>query len=731
MTVPSDSSANRVLIFAPSFLPGFKAGGPIRSVAWTLDTLTSRRALLITADRDLGDEAPYAGLSGTIQDYGHHQVFYVNIHSIKHLLRLCRVVAQERWSILYLNSYWSPEFTALPQLLRIVGIIRAPQVLIAPRGELAQSALGIKARKKLLLRPAYRLISGFNHAAFHATAAHEKEAVLRWYPRSLVISAPAGQTQAGPHAEQHNPIPRVVYISRVAPIKNTHLLTAALSRLQFPVRVELYGPIEDYSYWEQCEADISNAPAHVDVEYLGPLPSHAVREVLSSADIFVLPTQGENHGHAIAEALAVGCAAVIPDTTPWTKVIEAGGGEIIEPLTAEGVEHALERIVTRWQGDQHRLSNEVSQAYLSWLEKQDSTNAVEMLLAQGEQHTQHTGRILWIQNHPTPQTAEPLNNIAKVFPDLRVIYRDMTSKGRGWGNLPLSHFNQQAPQHGVLLQLIAGIQAARAADSLVTFGYASAYQIAAILTARMRRIPIFIRSDSSATAENAKPRWLKSAKRLLLPAILGTKMRAWATGKDNADYWKLYGIGSQILIPFESPVPPPKEPTKPLPHRLLYVGRLSPEKGIEDLLKAGEILAQSDHDFRLIVAGDGPLADSLPRPPWVDYLGAVHHDELGSLYTSACALVVPSRREAYGLIVKEALQFGLPVVATEIVPTAKELCDHGWNITKAGDIAALARAMGTALSSDRWIPREPVDATAVMIEELRYASTHGKRAVDL
>ena len=92
------------------------------------------------------------------------------------------------------------------------------------------------------------------------------------------------------------------------------------------------------------------------------------------------------------------------------------------------------------------------------------------------------------------------------------------------------------------------------------------------------------------------------------------------------------------------------EPDDP-PH-VLFVGRLSAEKGIEDFLEATQ-------GMRRVVVGSGPI-----RVP--ESVGAVPPSALGAYYESASVVCVPSRREGYGMVAREAMAYGRPVVATPV-----------------------------------------------------------------
>jgi len=104
-------------------------------------------------------------------------------------------------------------------------------------------------------------------------------------------------------------------------------------------------------------------------------------------------------------------------------------------------------------------------------------------------------------------------------------------------------------------------------------------------------------------------------------------------------------VPSGVALPER--VAAPDEP----PH-VLFVGRLSEEKGIRELVEATAGL-------RRVVVGDGGLRDLVP-----DAAGFVPPRELGPYYERAAVVVCPSRREGYGVVAREAMAYGRPVVAT-------------------------------------------------------------------
>jgi glycosyltransferase involved in cell wall biosynthesis len=128
------------------------------------------------------------------------------------------------------------------------------------------------------------------------------------------------------------------------------------------------------------------------------------------------------------------------------------------------------------------------------------------------------------------------------------------------------------------------------------------------------------------------------------------------------------------------PAGPGDEEASP-PH-VLYVGRLSPEKGVLDLVEAAD-------GMPLVVVGDGPLRDKVPGA-----LGFVPNAELGPYFGRAAVVAVPSRREGYGVVCAEAMAHGKAVVASA-VGGLLDLVRHGETglLVPPGDTAGLREAL--------------------------------------
>lgn len=112
------------------------------------------------------------------------------------------------------------------------------------------------------------------------------------------------------------------------------------------------------------------------------------------------------------------------------------------------------------------------------------------------------------------------------------------------------------------------------------------------------------------------------------------------------------------------------------PCRIVTVARLSPEKGVDVLLRAA-----ADLPVEIVVAGAGPEESRLRRlaGPNVTFLGNVERDALPQVYADADIAVVPSRSDTWGMALNEAALAGLPLVSSSVAGGSRDLIEEGVN----------------------------------------------------
>ncbi|TCL00738.1 glycosyltransferase involved in cell wall biosynthesis [Shimia isoporae] len=144
----------------------------------------------------------------------------------------------------------------------------------------------------------------------------------------------------------------------------------------------------------------------------------------------------------------------------------------------------------------------------------------------------------------------------------------------------------------------------------------------------------------------------------------------------------------------------------PSGHRLLFVGRLAPVKGLPILLRAMVPLIADFADLKLTVIGDGPGRKALEHQAQtagiaehVDFVGYKNQTEVAEALAETDLFVLPSFAEGVPVVLMEAMAAARPVVTTQIAGVP-ELVEHGQSglLVPPGDTDALTRAIAAILA---------------------------------
>lgn len=373
------SQTINVLVFAGYYLPGYKGGGPIKTIKSLLDQAGGEITFkLITSDRDLGDATPYTSVScGAWNQIGNTSVFYVQSGK-KGYAQAARQLCAKDYDLVYLNSFFSPRFSFFPLLLAKAF---KKKVVLGPRGEFSAGALSLKSAKKRLFINVFKLLGLHRGTVFQASSDYEAVDIRRALGTTVDIQI-AENIGAQEFVEnmkiRQSGALNVIFVSRISPKKNLLTAIEMLKKVQHPLVYDIYGPIEDKEYWGQCEKVIAGLPSHIKVNYKGTLTPDKVVQTLSHYDVFFFPTKGENYGHVIAEALCAALPIVIADTTPWRNLKEQGLGWDLPLENPDEFSAALDEIAAM----PYEKHLEMRQNILAWAEhKFSQRDAVEANIA--------------------------------------------------------------------------------------------------------------------------------------------------------------------------------------------------------------------------------------------------------------------------------------------------------------------------------------------------------------
>lgn len=321
----------RILIFIDWYLPGYKAGGPIQSVANLIEHLKDEfDFFVVTRDTDYCEEIPYTLIKSdewNVLKNGTN-VYYISKNNLERS-SIRNIIRKTDFDCIYLNGIYSLYFTLYP--LFLLRKKRDKKIIIAARGMLAASALGVKKIKKIFFLRAVKILSLFDKVIFHATNQIEendiKNILGEKYEIKIAANLPPKNTLSTlPKREKKTGSLRIVNVARIAPEKNLLFALKVLKDVQADVVFDFYGPIYNQDYWNQCKNVLDELPQNVKAFYKGSIESEKVIDLLKEYHFMFMPTQGENFGHIILQSLMTGCPVIISDQTPWKDLEEKNIG---------------------------------------------------------------------------------------------------------------------------------------------------------------------------------------------------------------------------------------------------------------------------------------------------------------------------------------------------------------------------------------------------------------------
>lgn len=327
-----------VLVFVNYYLPGYRGGGPIRSIANMVDRLGDEFDFrIVTMDRDVGDQCAYPSIDvNKWNQVGRAQVFYTSSAS-RTLWRIAGFIREIPHDVLYLNSFFDNVFTIRPLLAIALKLAQLTPIIMAPRGEFSEGALNIKSWKK---KPYIKFVAGFNllkNVIWHASTNYEKKDIEKamtpkaggdWGKLSVIVAPDLMpvfndfiKLRTNVHVAKTSTL-NICFLSRITPVKNLDFAIRILAKVKVPVDFQIFGPKESDAYWKLCETLIDKLPTHIKVKYCGSVENTQVCSTIALYDIFFLPTHGENFGHVFVEAFSAGVPVLISDQTPWRNLKE-------------------------------------------------------------------------------------------------------------------------------------------------------------------------------------------------------------------------------------------------------------------------------------------------------------------------------------------------------------------------------------------------------------------------
>jgi glycosyltransferase involved in cell wall biosynthesis len=317
----------KILVICNYYLPGYKRGGSLRTIVNMVDRLKSKFDFwIITLDHD-GDGIQYKDVKiNEWNEVRNAKVFYLSKDKIK-ISKLRELIFDAAPTTIYINSVFAT-FSIYVLLLRKFSLIPKLKVILAPEGEISDGALELKSSKKKAFLKLAKTLGLHRNLIWKTTSEFEKYEAERIKGNGgKVFIAPnlPSRTFLENYRQELKPEKKVgeakmIFLSRYMRKKNLNWLLELLDGVKGSLILDIYGNLEDESYWREAQQIIKKLPENISIKYRGAIPHDEVVETIFNYHFFVLPTLGENFGHVFIEALAAGSPLVISDRTPWQEL---------------------------------------------------------------------------------------------------------------------------------------------------------------------------------------------------------------------------------------------------------------------------------------------------------------------------------------------------------------------------------------------------------------------------
>ncbi len=325
------SQKTRVLVFIDWFLPGYKAGGPIRSVANMVEHLKEDvEFLIVTSDTDYTENEPYANVKADVwTDFDvNTKVFYISKANLNKDF-IANLISKTEFDTVYINGIYSYFFSILPlQILKKSD----KKVVVCARGMLSEQAFSRKSLKKNVFLKLAKLKGLYKNVIFHATTDSEKTDIEKRLGKHVKVTVAqnfARKISSSNHenSEKKSGALKLVSIARISQEKNTKFALEILRKLKNTnITFDIFGSIYDVQYWTECQEIISKLPNTICVNYKGAIDSSDVPKTFAQYNFSFMPSVGENFGHSLLESMTAGTPVITSTGTPWRNLQQHNAG---------------------------------------------------------------------------------------------------------------------------------------------------------------------------------------------------------------------------------------------------------------------------------------------------------------------------------------------------------------------------------------------------------------------
>lgn len=341
-------------------------------------------------------------------------------------------------------------------------------------------------------------------------------------------------------------------------------------------------------------------------------------------------------------------------------------------------------------------------------------------------------RVLFLANIPSPYRVDFFNELGKHCA-LTVLFERGTSEERdlSWHNNNFNNFQaiflkgKKIKKNTALCLGVAKFLRRELFDIIIVGGYSTPTGMLAIELLRRRKIPFILNSDGGIIKKDNKYKY-QMKKHFISSATY------WlSTGKYTSEYLVHYGANKNNIFTypftslFEKDIlknPPNIDLKNDMKAKLnikeekviLSVGRFINVKGFDILLKSSKTLP---NNYGVYIVGGTPTAEYIDIKNKLN-LSNVHFIEFKSkyklqeYYLASDLFVLPTRGDVWGLVINEAMAYGLPIITTDKCVAGLELVEDNKNgfIVPVNNSSVLAKRMTEVLENKKNLEKMPMNS---------------------
>ena len=377
--------SNKVLVLADYYAPVCEATGPVSSLKAIMNALSGDLEFyLLTRFKGKKIKQITSQVTSNIWiDRGECFARY-NKNNFDLLRTLFKSVLSSEYQTLYCNSFFSLYYSIIPlainKSLRRRGI---QNIVVSPRGELSKDALSIKPLRKKIFLTLAKLVNLHDSISWHVTSESEKKDLLEIFVDAKVIAVPNLIDYDCDYKINNSKFigqAKLVFLSRIVEIKNLLIVVKSLQFVSSPVAFDIYGPVEDERYWNECKALMKMLPDNVTCNYKGVVEKKCVRDVLSGYQLLVAPSRSENFGHVLVEAMSAGVALIIGKNTPWSKLPLYDAGFVIDHEDPKELAKVIDEYIGLTVSSKVNIANNVTKFFSEHVKNDHVASEISNLL---------------------------------------------------------------------------------------------------------------------------------------------------------------------------------------------------------------------------------------------------------------------------------------------------------------------------------------------------------------